>query len=471
MKSDIRDHLRTVEGVLHRAGRILPWIVWAALTVAMILYVRQFTRNVPYQDDLALVGIMTGGQPVNFGWLWSQHNEHRPVISRLILAGLCRFVQNDFRTGMYFNVGLLSAGAAMMLRLARKLRGFNRITDSILPLTILNIGQTETMTIAFAMNLVLSAWIAYELIAMMGLAGGRPGWSLASRFGLCLVLLPLCGGSGLAMLPPLVLWLIGYLACGWWSEQQPGGVVRTIGMVVLMACSAIVAMYLSGFVMTDHHLRARSVLAAAFTTLECLSLVLCPNIEKYWVVAGLLIALSIVATLLLLARAGLREPRERLRAFGLIAVILSILDIAFSVGLSRSGLGPGPGRANRYITLMTPLLGALYVAWLTYSPGLARRWLPIGLLALVGLSYPSNAFHGVRVGEQHRRDERRVERNLRDRVPGSEWIGRACPVLFPDPVILYEQFKVLKAARFGLFKDFVDDRVAAAPELPTAVRR
>ena len=106
-----------------RIGQILPWTVWAVMTFAMILYVRQYTRNVPYMDDMALVGIMTGNQPVNLDWLWSQHNEHRPVISRLILAGLTRFVQNDFRTGLYFNAAMLSVSAAMMLLLVRRVRG------------------------------------------------------------------------------------------------------------------------------------------------------------------------------------------------------------------------------------------------------------------------------------------------------------------------------------------------------------
>ena len=35
--------------------------------------------------------------------------------------------------------------------------------------------------------------------------------------GIALVILPLCGGSGLVMLPPPVLWLGGYLCWGWWS--------------------------------------------------------------------------------------------------------------------------------------------------------------------------------------------------------------------------------------------------------------
>ena len=48
-------------------------------------------------DDFMLVSVMSGHEPVSLRWAWTQHNEHRPVISRLILAGLYRFIAKDFR--------------------------------------------------------------------------------------------------------------------------------------------------------------------------------------------------------------------------------------------------------------------------------------------------------------------------------------------------------------------------------------
>jgi hypothetical protein len=474
MRNDLsgpRDSLRI--RVRRRIGPILPWIVWALMTVVLILYVRQFTRNVPYMDDMALVGMMTGKQPVNLDWLWSQHNEHRPVVSRLILTGLTRFVQNDFRTGLYFNAGVLSALGAMMLLLVRRLRGSNRVTDCVIPLAILNIGQTESMTIAFALNLVLTAWISYELVAMVVLSDRRPAWSLTLRFGLCLVVLPLSGGSGLVMVPPLVLWLLGYLCFNWWSDEGrgPGGVPRAIGMGLLMSCSAIVALYFSGYVKPSHHPATPSIAAMASTTLECLSLVIYPNVGTYWKFAGLLVAFLVASTLVRLVIVGARTPSERPRSIGLIAIILSMLAIAAAVGVSRSGFGPGTGRATRYITLMTPLLMTMYIAWLLYVPSRAGRWLQAGLLVLFGLTVPGNTNYGLQIGERLRAAERRVERNLMAKLPASELIGRACPVLYPDPDIMYEQFKVLKAARFGRFTDLIDDRVAVVPESTAGIRR
>ena len=91
---------------------------------------------------------------------------------RLILAGLSRYVANDFRTGRYVNVGFLSAAAASMLILACRLRGHTSVTDAVLPLSILTIGQTECLMIAFAMNLILTACIAFGLIATIARPAG-----------------------------------------------------------------------------------------------------------------------------------------------------------------------------------------------------------------------------------------------------------------------------------------------------------
>ncbi len=451
-------------------GPVLPWAVWAALTVGLILFIRQYSRNVPFWDDFELVPMMTGQEPVSLGWAWAQHNEHRPVLSRLILAGLSRWVANDFRTGRYFSAGLLSAAAASMLLLVRRLRGSTRATDAVLPLSILTLGQGESLMITFAMNLVLTAWIAYALIATVSLAGRRPGWALALRFGLLLVLLPLCGGSGLVMLPPLVLWLAGYVAWGWWSGREPGGGARAIGLGSLMACSAITALYFSGYVQAAHP-PPPSMAAAAFTLLEWLSLVICPNVPKYWFPAGLLLVVVLAATLLMLMLAGARAPGERLRTLGLMALILAMLCMAAAVGWSRSGLGPGTGLSTRYVTLAAPILCALYVAWLTYGPPRARRLVHAGLLAAVCLALPANIQSGRKYGAFVRACELRVEGSLKARVPASELVRRHSKYVNPNPARVSECFRMLKAARFGSFASLNDDRLTASPAPPTAIRR
>ena len=126
-------------------------------------------------DDLTLVPIMTGHEPVSLRWLWSQHNEHRSVVSRLILVGPFRFISSDFRVGLYSKAALLPATAASMLVWVRRLRGYTSWFVVALLVAILSIGQAETLLIGLALALMLTSWISCELIGLASAQDFRRG--------------------------------------------------------------------------------------------------------------------------------------------------------------------------------------------------------------------------------------------------------------------------------------------------------
>jgi hypothetical protein len=99
--------------------------------------------------------MMTGHESLSLRWVISQHNEHRPVIAKVMLAPLYRALL-DFRVGLYLNAGLLSLAAASMILLARRLRGWTSITDAVLPLSVLSIGQYESYLLALVLPLIIS---------------------------------------------------------------------------------------------------------------------------------------------------------------------------------------------------------------------------------------------------------------------------------------------------------------------------
>ena len=427
------------------ACSVVVWSVWAVVTLAAILYIWHYARNLPYMDDFAMVPVMTGHESLSLRWAFSQHNEHRLVIPKVILATLYRAIP-DFRVGLYLNAGLLSTASASMILLARRLRGWTSVTDAVLPLSILNIGQSESFLLGLALTLILPAWISYELIVAMCRTSQSPGWWPSLVVGGLLVLLPLSGGSGMAMLPPLMLWLAGYVACGWWSGRAPGAWGRALGLGLLLTTLVVVAFYLKGYERPASHPAAPSAWAACSTTLEFLSLVIRPAgggwgrrldvivallaaiaLIRLAIVArrspaarprafgliavllsllgvaaavgvsrlGVVVALLAAVTLIRLAIVARRSPAERPRAFGLIAVLLSLLGVAAAVGVSRSGLGPGFGLSSRYISISAPLLSVFYIAWLLYGPNPARRAIHIGLLALVCAGIPANTRYAL----------------------------------------------------------------------------
>jgi hypothetical protein len=463
------------------AGAVLIWTAWAYSTIAAISYIHRYARNMPYYDDLALVGVMTGHEPLSFRWLTIQHNEHRPVIPKLILAVLLRTVP-DFRAGLYLNVGVLSATAAWTILVVRRVRGRTRLVDAALPVAILNLGQCECLLIGFALNLVMTAWISWGLIATFSRASESPAWRPCLQVGLMLVLLPLCGGSGLIMMPPLVIWLAGYVACGWWSGRDFGPSTRRLGIGLLLASAAGVAWYLSGYQRPAYIPAAPSARAACLTMLQVLSLAISPihwgwarpNLGfqwSYWRLGGLAVVLLSAFTVIRLAIAARRSAEERPRALGLIAMMTSLLGVAASVGLARSGLGPDAGLSSRYVTISMPLIGVVYFAWLLYGSTRARRAIHIGLLTLVCMGIPVQERYARAVGQGRRARYVQIECRLKSGVPTSRLLDLACRTLSPNRAELYECLKMLTAAQVGVFRYLVDDGLAVKPDSPGTVRR
>ena len=106
--------------------------------------------------------------------------------------------------------------------------------------------------IAFAMNLILTTWISFALISTVE-EKPRSDWSTLAQVRRAYLAFAALRRSGMVMMPPLVLWLTGYVAWGWWSGHDPSDAGRAIGVGLLMACSAIVSLYLCNYVSPIHH--------------------------------------------------------------------------------------------------------------------------------------------------------------------------------------------------------------------------
>jgi hypothetical protein len=425
-------------------------------------------------DDFDMVPVLTGAVPVTLDWAWSQHHEHRPMVSRLTLVALSRFVNRDFRTARYANVGLLSAMAASMLILTRRLRGSARVTDAVLPLSFLSIAQAECLLIGFAMNLVLTSFFAVATIVGAGACRRGDVRAMAMVAGLSIVVLPLCGGSGLPMVPPLAAWLVGYISVGWWSGRNPGVVTRTIGVGMLLASSAVVALYFRDYTQPTYHPLSSSPTTVVIGAIKYLSLSVYPSVPHYgpyWRPASLILLAVLIPTFILLAAVALRTPDERPRSLGLIAVLLSMLGVAGALGVSRGGLGSNGTLFSRYVTLATPLLGVVYVAWLAYGRASVRAAIHVALLASVASTLPENDRFSRVYGEPIRDAARRVEHRLRDHAPAAAVLKAASPRLYPYRDYVRDRLRELKAARVGAFVNFEEDRVATTPDPSGPTRR
>ena len=141
------------------------------------------------------------------------------------------------------------------------------------------------------------------------------------------------------------------------------------------------------------------------------------------------------------------------------------------MGVSRAGLGPAAILASRYVTLTTPLLCVIYIAWLVYGRAPARVGIHAALLVLLCVTLPGNRQFSKNYGWSVRVAEQRVERSLKDHVPTAVLLKQACPAIYPDPRMALESFRMLKLAGIGAFAEFEEDRVTSATEAAGPLRR
>jgi hypothetical protein len=463
-------HFRWGRAASLTAG-ILVWAVWGTFTVTAILYVRDYSRNIPYVDDFSLVPVMSGREPLTLHWLWAQHNEHRPVVSRLIIVGLHRVFGFDFRSPQYLNALLLSGVAALMITHFRRLRGRSSVFDIAVPLSLLNIGQAETLMIGFALNLVLTSAISCYLIKLTSNLDSLRGWRPILKFGVCLLLLPLCGGSGLVMLPPLLLWLAYSCTCSDMGQDSfQANVVRAIGLGLFAACLVVVTLYFWGYNHPPHHPMPASWQRAGSTLLWYLSMAVWPNMVDHRCFAGWIAAVLVAATLGRLGWIGWRQSNERLSAVAMMSVVVAMLCAALAVAVARAFIEPETDRASRYITTTSPLFCAIYGAWLVHGSARARRLVHFVMLAFIVSAIPANLKYGHAFGNARQGVFREVERTMRANSPVALAVSKAWPNLHADRKVIEDSFKQLRRARVGQFGKLADDDLAAGTNGATILR-
>ncbi len=235
-----RGLLAVVRGMFGAADREVlgAWAIWAVLTLAGLCFVAIYGLPFPFGiDEWLWVGQATGNEPVTFSWLWSQHNEHRMFLPRLIYLGLGAITGFDFRAGRFFNVFMLSGLSLAMMKAARAVRGKTLLCDAFFPLVLLHWGQFDNLIWGFQLNFVTSVVLEGAVLLIVFRCGSQITLKSVILLTLCLVSLGLCGSYGLVFLPPMACWLLYASACKWLS----GGACARRHALLIFACAAMPA--------------------------------------------------------------------------------------------------------------------------------------------------------------------------------------------------------------------------------------
>lgn len=433
MKSKIvRQSAAILAAVQSNRGRqAFVWSVWLVMMAIALVNLVKYGRNIPLAEDWLFVAPLTGHESNLLHWLWSQNNEHRIPLFRLIVLILLKLTHGDFRVGMFLSIISLGGLSLAMLQVAQSLRGGRtRFVDAFFPITLLHLGHWENLFWSWQFNFVLSV-VLTGVVLLILVSQRFPMTPVAAIIaGVCLMLLPLCGATGLLFAPFLALWF-GY--CGllhwnsnWrnWTAREPEGKTRWSGRFLIG--SAVVALCLTGLYFVGYERPAWTPPnpgpgPSLWAALQFLALGWGPIARSSWLLStigimGLLIPSAAMAGFGLLRHRG----PERHRALGIFVFFGTLIVFALGMGWGRAGTIAIEGNwPIGYVLLAVPTLWIAFFIWELYASPKVRLVAQGSLFLGLVLLLPFNTVHGLDWRDYYRQGMRRVEQDLRVGTPPS----------------------------------------------------
>jgi hypothetical protein len=415
------------------------WATWALLLVLDLGFVARYGADAPVWDDFDVVPVAIGERPLTVSWLWSQHNEHRVPLPRLVWLASYHLSAGDFRAGMVCSVVAMSLAAAGLLAVAGALRGGTAYSDAFFPLALLHWGHHATFLWSWEIVFALSTVFACVLLTSIATVAARDLRG-ATAAGACLALLPLCGASGVALVPALSLWL-SIVAASQWRADGPSARVA-LGWTI--AALFILLLYSRGYGGSARPATADGWGSLAKTTIEFLSLVVGPSAALLWPYSGLAVVAALALTGALLTGALVREPAERLRAFGLLCFLGAMISLAIGVAWGRTGTIRLAGFADRYVTLAVPLACAISLCWQIYGGAVSSRLVPMILLVGMCVLVWPNSRAGLEHGRANRASAASLRRDIDAGLPLYKLVRRYTPFLYPSQDVLEANLTMMR---------------------------
>lgn len=431
-------------------------------------FIRINSVNAPLLDDWTMLPWSTGQVPVTTEWLWSQHNEHRIPLAKLILLGAYRVSGHDFRAGCWITLLLLSALSMTLLLLARHWRGRTRWTDAIFPLMILSLANCENLVWSFQVQFAASVLLPMLLLVLMAWDSHGP-----HSFGKILLLglggIALCGfgAASIVYAPFVAAWLI-YLA---WTRIRTGasiakweGAPLTMASILMIAATAT---YFHGL-QREQHQTPSSAAPVIRTMLQFLSLGVTPLLKflDSPSLPGSSLAMFSWMPLTILLLSGCRllhvfwsQPDERTRSSALLLMLAGFCSLAVGIGWGRSDQGPDAGFTMRYLTLAIPLVLFAYLIAVLYGPRSRRVLWESGLCLLALVLFLPHLWLGYRFTARltSLRDfEKDLVAGIRATVIAENYTDassvRRGPRIYPVTWVVAESVVNLRKLRIGPFQ-------------------
>ncbi len=436
---------------------LFVWTIWALFLSLAVFYVIRFGPDVPRWDDYAVIPQVTGAEAVTPAWLWSQHNEHRIPLARLILLGAFRLDGADPRPVMLLSVGLLAALAAILIMAARRGRGGYHHGDAFLPIALLNLGHHANLLWSFQVNFALTLLFLGIVLAIVVRSRGIPDLESLTVGATFVTLMPLSNAGGLAFIPALSLWL-WLLAGRVLSGKVQDSRSRSLKIVGLSVPALLVmALYLRGYSAPKHHAAPGGPWAVLRTTAQFLAMSLGDPGAHLWPVSGIVVVTLVLGSIAVLAWAWSCRQEERPRIEGLGCVLAAVISLALGSGWGRSGEDSLAGLQPRYTTLATLVLVVVYFIFASYGPRFMKNFMPMMLLTGACILLWPNVETAWAAGRTAHAEAEQFDRDLAAGTPLFRLVRRYTPFLHPSQESLHEALTLLHQRGVGKFRSLRED--------------
>ncbi|MBA4063416.1 MAG: hypothetical protein C0501_06830 [Isosphaera sp.] len=460
-----------------RAETVFVWTCLAVLCSASVAYCVGYGSRVPFLDEFAYVERATGEAPLTPGWLWSQGNEHRFPLPRLLFTGAYAATGCDARSMTLANVVWLGGLSALLLRVVRRLRGRTRWTDAAIPFALLHPGHCGALLWGMTFTYVFATVLGAGLLLAMTRTGARPSAAAVWLVGLLLLAMVLSGANGLVFAPATFLWL-GYVGVVRWRTGGPAGrSAARAAVAVVVLVSAVGGLYFVGYqplTYTATDAAGGGLGVAVKASLAFLASAFGPAGRALWPYAGVAAGAVLAGTTVAVAVRFLRDRSGRGPALaGALCYLLGFATLAAAVGWGRRGYGVEGVLDNHYYsTMAAPLLFGTYFAWQVAGRGRLARGAQVALFALATAALAGNAPWAVEFGRWERARKAALEADVRAGLPVSQVSARhhqAVAFFHEDTCSAME---VMRRHRIGVFGQLRDDppfRRESIPVSPTRV--
>lgn len=450
------DHIQAKRSVL---------LAFAFSVLFLSFYVVKNVSRVPIHDEYSSVLYLFSEPPVPIERYWEQHNEHRIPLPRILYLAAVRVAGNDFRAPPILNVLLLVGAVAFFLHAIKKLRGELVLADAALPLGLLTIGQHGNLLWGFQVQFVASTALVLVALSLVLAPGIGQSPRRISGLGLCGVLLIGCGANGVAFAPGIALAL---LFVGITNRST-----RIVSVFWSAAVLAVCIAYFHNLQQPPHHQHAHGSLAD--TAIGAVNLLgasfgpvvrwLPPQPHDGVTVLGVVSLGLVAATAILLLRC-IRDPDRRTQAVAIGGVLVGFLGLAAGIAKGRAGLS-NVLDANRYVSLMLPMLAGVYGTWVAFGFVSLPRLIAV---TIVLLAIP-NAIIGWKEAKPFTYFPKQIEFEVRDGLPLEFIADRNVGLYRGEPRHRREFLELLRMRGVVPFRDAAPMPMLREEEVPVRITR